>query len=344
MKYYIKIWSILSVCIILLCGLMGCSVVSQKNKGKIYLYGETHASVEMIEKELSLWDEYYQQGMRDLFIEYPYYTAEFLNMWMKSENDTILETLYEDWNGGFGHSEVVKAFFKRIKANYPETVFHGTDVGHSYDTTGKRYLEYLQSIDKQDSEEYDLTMEIIKQGKVYYQVGNDSFRENKMTENFMREYEKLDGVSIMGIYGAGHIRSGLSNFTNMASRLSKEYGEKIVVTEDLSDLVESIKSEKVSISGKQYIADYYGKVDISSFSTEYKFVEFWRIEDAYEDFSENELGEDFLAYRNYPMNVEEKQVFAIDYIKEDGTKERKYHRSDGNLFQGELITEEFYVR
>jgi hypothetical protein len=30
-----------------------------------------------------------------------------------------------------------------IKNNYPETIFHGTDVSHQYETIGQFYLDYL---------------------------------------------------------------------------------------------------------------------------------------------------------------------------------------------------------
>ena len=54
---------------------------------------------------LSLWSSYYHDnGMRDLFIELPYYTAEYMNLWMKSDNDEILNSLYEDWHGTDMHS------------------------------------------------------------------------------------------------------------------------------------------------------------------------------------------------------------------------------------------------
>ena len=48
-----------------------------------------------------------------------------------------------------------------------------------------------------------------------------------------------------------------------------------------------------------------------------------------------------LPYNNYPMEVEEGQVFVIDYTKTDGSVIREYHRADGNTWQGSLATEEF---
>lgn len=322
----------------------GCAKQEKTGTGQIFLYGEAHAEEKILERELQIWQEYYQDGMRDLFIEYPHYTAQFLNMWMKAEDDKILDELYEDWNGSLGHFEVVRAFYKAIKENCPETVFHGTDVGHTYDTTGKRYLEYLEDNGLKDSGEYTLAEEIIEQGKHYHENRNVLLREYKMVENFVREYEKLDGSSVMGIYGADHVRFDMAG--NMACQLRDKYGEEKIKSEDLSIIakqIEPIKTEEICLGGKEYTATYYYKEDISAIFPEYKAREFWRVEDAYEDFCDNEVTGDNLPCNDYPMEVKEKQVFMIDYIREDGTLERKYYRSDGNMFMGQLTTEEFEV-
>ena len=130
--------------------------------------------------------------MQDLFVELPYYTAEFLNLWMKAEDDTILEELFQDFEGTEVSTPQVKAFYKKIKENYPNTIFHGTDVGHQYNTTGKRYMEYLLSSDSDKSEECALCQEAIDQGQYYYEQNDSVYRENKMVENFKREYSKLN--------------------------------------------------------------------------------------------------------------------------------------------------------
>ena len=116
-----------------------------RNKGQIYLYGEAHAESELIEREYDLWYKYYHEdGMRHLFIEAPYYDAEFLNLWMQSGSDELLEQMRIEQIGTSGASSVSNEFYKKIKRECPETIFHGTDVGHQYDTTGERYLDYLE--------------------------------------------------------------------------------------------------------------------------------------------------------------------------------------------------------
>ncbi|MDD3368847.1 MAG: hypothetical protein PHP50_08200 [Lachnospiraceae bacterium] len=58
---------------------------------QILLYGEQHGSAAIYQEELALWEKYYaEQGMRDLFIEMPYYTTEYLNLWMQASDDTIM--------------------------------------------------------------------------------------------------------------------------------------------------------------------------------------------------------------------------------------------------------------
>ena len=66
-------------------------------KGEIYLYGEEHSKQSILDKELSIWGEYYEKGMRDLFVEFPYTDAQFLNLWMQAEDDELLDLQFKDW-------------------------------------------------------------------------------------------------------------------------------------------------------------------------------------------------------------------------------------------------------
>lgn len=80
--------------------------------GQMYLYGEEHGAQKIIEEEFSLWKEYYDAGMRHLFVELPCYTAEFLNIWMKETDDNILISVYEDWKGTASYNQFTFDFFK----------------------------------------------------------------------------------------------------------------------------------------------------------------------------------------------------------------------------------------
>lgn len=138
------------------------------NSSQIYLYGEKHGDEATLELELQIWQEHYSSGMRHLFVEYGYFTGAYLNLWMSAEDDTILDQLFLDWDGTEACSDASRSFLKAIKETCPETLFHGTDVGHQYWSTGTRYLAYLEENQLQDSEEYQLTQQAIQQGKVYY--------------------------------------------------------------------------------------------------------------------------------------------------------------------------------
>lgn len=321
---------------------------SPQSSGQIYLYGEEHAVDLILDKELELWHEYYHnENMRHLFIELPYYTGEFLNIWMQSDSDDILEAIYRDWAGSLSHNPSIKEFYRRIKDEFPETIFHGTDIGHQYNITGVRYLRYLEENKLKDSEQYLLAQEAVAQGKYYYGGYDDVYRENKMAENFIREFEKLGGKSIMGIYGGGHTGLDTMDYMtrsvpSMANQLKQHYGDA-VYSEDLTWLakeIEPIRADIIIVNEKEYQALYFGKQDLTGFR-DYAYREFWRLEDAYEDFKDRPKTGSVLPYDNYLMLIETGQVFVIDYTETDGSIVRTYHRSDGYLWGGAPATEEF---
>lgn len=354
MKHYRKLAITLAVLIVAVISLIYIQIVTQKSKtneqsGQIYLYGEEHASEAILEEEFELWNTYYHDnGMRDLFVELPYYSAEFLNLWMKSDTDDILEQLYQDWEGTAIHSQVVLDFYKQIKSECPETVFHGTDVGHQYQSTGERYLAYLQETGQSSSsEQYQLAQEAIEQGQHYYQYSDDVYRENTMTENFIREFDRLNGVDIMGIYGAAHIGIDALDYTTntipcMANQLHECYGDA-VHAEDLTLVRDAYTVDTVQIGEKEYSAFYFGKTDLSAILPDYQCREFWRLENAYDDFKDCPTTANVLPYDNYPMEIDVGQIFMIKYTKVDGTVITEYHKSDGHTWRGELATEEFSI-
>lgn len=316
--------------------------------GRIFLYGEEHSVENILEKEFELWSAYYGDGMRHLFVELPYYTAEYMNLWMISDDDGILDSLYQDWEGTAMHSREVIDFYKKIKKECPETVFHGTDVGHQYNTTGKRFLEYLESNSLKESDSYRLAQENIEQGKHYYKYSDNVYRENTMVKNFIWEVEGLDGADVMGIYGSAHIGIEAMEYSTgkvpcMANQLYKRYGDALY-TEDLTLSTkgsEAYQVDTIVIGEKEYTALYYGEVDLSTLLPDYQCRKFWCIKDAYGDFKDNLATGDVLPYNNYPMKIETGQVFLIEYTKKDGSVITKYYRSDGNVWRGSPVTEEF---
>ena len=83
-------------------------------------------------------------------------------------------------------------------------------------------MEYLQSNNLENAEQYQLTQEAIEQGKYYYESSEDVYRENMMVKNFSREFDKLKDESIMGIYGTGHTGIGEMNYTNSVPSMANQ--------------------------------------------------------------------------------------------------------------------------
>lgn len=347
------------IALIMLVTLVACSdsttlvdtaTSSDLSTGQIYLYGENHGVEKILEKELELWHGYYhKENMRHLFVEFPYYSAEFLNLWMQSDSDDIMDELYKDWEGTASYNPYIKEFYKKIKSEYPETIFHGTDVGHQYHTTGQRFLKYLEESNLESTDKYLLAQESIEQGKYYYKHSDDVYRENRMAENFIREFDKLKSENIMGIYGGAHTDfDAMDYMTNsvpcMANQLKERYGDAIY-SEDLAWLakeVEPLRMDTITINEKSYEASYFGRQDLTGFK-DYSYREFWRLENAYEHFKDKKKTGDVLPYDNYLMLIETEQVFVIDYTKTDGSVKRVYYRSDGYIWKGMPSTEEFMI-
>ena len=194
---------------------------------KIRLYGEAHGAKKYYDIELKLWKEFYNEGNRVLFVELPYYTAEYLNIWMKENSDAIIDQIFEDIQGTQSGNEYYYEFFHEIKEQCPQTVFYGTDVGHQYDTTGARYLKYLTDNGLEGSDNYRLAKECIDQGIEYHSEdsshdGKSPVRESYMTSNFIEAYSGCGTDKIMGIYGSYH--TDPTNPDLMAGRLRSHYG------------------------------------------------------------------------------------------------------------------------
>ncbi|OQC11324.1 MAG: hypothetical protein BWX74_00129 [Tenericutes bacterium ADurb.Bin087] len=200
-----------------------------KNKDyAIYLYGEVHADKKINDKELALWDEFYHhKGMRHLFIEAAYFDAAIMNLWMQDEDDSRFEFLYEGWEGTLSYNKETRDFYFVFKERYPETIFHGTDVGHQHERAGAYYLDYLIENGMQDTEEYTLTLESIAQGEQFLQSADMKYRESKMVSNFIREFDALTDEKIMGIYGSAHLSKDFIAFflgiEPMTIQLKKHY-------------------------------------------------------------------------------------------------------------------------
>lgn len=323
----------------------------------IFLVGETHGEPDIISKELELWQNYYKnEGFRHLFMEIGYVQELLLNEWMASDSNELLARMFEDLAGTAFYTQEEVDFIKEIKRTCPQTVFHGTDVGHQYKTTGVWYLEHMEKKELKDTEDYKLVIENNEQAKEYYKDDNDVTRENYMVENFIREYNKLpEGTKIMGIYGGAHTGLTAKNFRNnvdcMAKQLNKYYtkvfGECIISSENLSDIKtdrEPLYKTTIEINGKEYEASYFGSDDIRGYIKDYVSRDFYRIESDKEDFMKLHTTLDYLPYNNYPTAIHVGDVYLIVFKKENGETEKRYYRADGKKKASYTITNNIRVK
>lgn len=100
-----------------------------------------------------------------------------------------------------------------------------------------------------------------------------------------------------------------------------------------------IRTESMTIDGKNYTATYFGQRDISLWDEpwyeKYSYQDFWRIENAYEDFKDyKRFGGNYPGIM-YPMPVEAGQVYVIDYTLKSGGTERRLMRCDGDIYEPE---------
>jgi len=321
----------------------------QKSKGTIFLYGETHYVEAIHAHELELWRGHYAAGLRHLFVEMPYFMAELLNMWMSEDSDHTLLTMYDECSGFFNHQLFILDFYRAIKRDTPETVFHGTDVGRAYAKTIKRYLNRLEMLGEENSMQYQNALENFAQGEYFYETHDRVYREHTLVKNFIREFDSLRGESIMGIYGAGHTWPFAMDATTnsvpcMANQLRQRYSDALQ-TEDLRDWVkptEPLDRGKITINEKTYATSYFARQDNNKHPV-YLHREFWRVENAYTDFASAPTTGDVLPYSNFPMKLEPSQIFMVIFTRTDGTQETKFYRDDGTKWQGRWTTVEINV-
>jgi len=303
---------------------------------KAYLYGEIHGSEIINKKESEIWQDFYNRGFRHLFMELPYFYVQFLNLWMKSGDDSILDELWKNGEGTAGNSVFDREFLMNIKKFCPETVIHGTDIGHAYDTTGKRYLESVSP----DSEEYRIAEKNIEQGRKYYEAWQENVsgdyteadRENCMAKNFIREFDSVD-AGIVGFYGEAHVFSaGTGNFgirENMYDKIRKHYGENAFFAAELmKNIIEPLYKTEITLCGKNYIASCFGDV-YTPFDDECEYIRIFRIEKSGTDFSRYPRKENFIPEMLYPCAINKNDVFAVDSLKNGEKISRQIFICDG---------------
>ncbi len=115
---------------------------------------------------------------------------------------------------------------------------------------------------------------------------------------------------------------------------------RLVFRITVQEVVKMMRQDIMEINGKSYVASYFGERDMSSWSEVYEKREFWRIEDAYEDFKDCFKTHNVLPYSNYPpMDIQIGQMFVIDYYRKHSDEiERQYYISDGTVWNDRKST------
>lgn len=323
-------------------------VVEQEPQGpgQVFMYGETHGNKETLEKELELWKGHYNNGLRHLFLEDSYFGAYMLNLWMQEEDDAKFDTYFSTLKGTANGSPFNENFFKEIKASCPETVFHGFDIGHQYNSLGVTVQAYMDGANLKESKEYQLVSESIEQGQYFYTNSENPewvYREEKMVSNFVREMETLNGEDVMVILGSQHANIEGMDVTGtipcFANQLVNQHSLE-VTTQYMSDLVQP-RNETLTIGGKEYAAVYYSEDYIGHWAEGYISRCFWHVKDAYEDFKYNSLTGNMLPSSNFAMEIAQGEIYAIRYTLNDGSTKMEYMRTDGDTFEGMLVAVEF---
>jgi len=304
-----------------------------ENNARIYLFGERHGVATIMDEELRRWGEFYSKGMRHLFLEVSFITAQFLNAGDERSEGTPA--------GEYEISEDILTFAKRVRAEYSETIFHGTDIEFDHENAWAVFSVALHKNGLENSPQSTLAQASIEQAREYLDSRSLAFRENAMVANFIREFDALGGACVMGIYGAAHTGLHAKSFDgsvdSMANQLRQHYGER-VTSEDLSAIPN--RTDALSVNGIEYRADYYGKAALTGFK-DFVSREFWRVQNAFDDVKNLPKTGDILPHNNYPMQVEVGQVYVLDYTKTDGNVTRQFYRCDGMEADDLLRTEEF---
>lgn len=346
--------------------LTGCTATTAAaSTGQIFLYGEEHGRADHLAVQLERWTYYYEEhGLRHLFVELPFFTAAFLNVWMGEPDDRILDEIMVATEGTAGNTPYMRQFLGDIKANLPETIFHGTDVGHQFHTTGRRFIEYLYEHelttypDGTPSFIYQHTLENIRQGADFHEhfmIHRDhQIRVDYKFDNFVLLFDRLEGESIMGgLYGLLHVRledypPTFAHGHSLGRRLLAHYGSDQVHTFNVFDFVTlpDLAGEPVTllIDSGRHAAVYLGTEDLRPhFPGRFNARSFYRLTDAYELFRHEPFTGDVLPFDNFPFLVTEGQVFMIHYENADGSEWFWYGRASGGELNGRPTVQEFEI-
>ena len=329
--------------------------------GTAHFYGELHGDPQLIAFQLARWGYYYENhGMRHLLMELPFFSAAFLNVWMQADDDSILDAWLADIRGTAMDVSYTRDFLVAIKANYPETVFHGTDVGHQQGQ-GVRFLAHLRSEGLEGTEIYEQTLLNMAQGRRHRaEEGTHISRVTDKFDNIVEVLNSLPNENIMGaFFGIAHMSLGYYDGLiapgqlTVAQRLVDQFGDQIQIRDitpyrvrPAAIMLDEVVGTpvRITVEGIVFDAKYYGTDGPLEFAIGRFHRLFFRLDDGYEHFSEHERNGDFLPHHeNFLMPVGEDEVFLTLLRFMDGTELPLFYRTSQELFRGLPTTVGFAV-
>jgi|GEM_PF-2925920 len=104
-----------------------------------------------------------------------------------------------------------------------------------------------------------------------------------------------------------------------------------------------IPSTTMNIGGTTYNVTFLGEMELNLPNVDFVSRTFYRVENAYNDFSGNPTTGNVLPFDNFPVAVDVNQVFAVVYVRADGSTETQFYRSSGLVWNDRPSTEEFLL-
>lgn len=220
-------------------------------------------------------------------------------------------------------------------------MFHGYDISFGYDAITAQYGNLLEEEGKTDSEEYAFFQNNNEQYEVYRNEndvdGTAPYRENCMVENFSRQFEALDGASVMVICGSYHAQNEASisdpNTLRFAAQLMQKYGDAVQI-EDLNFGGDGSTLYLFGVA--PYMANTIGTVENPDLPG-VQALQIYEIFNAYEDVKELETNGVYLPCSVFPVEVKPGGVYRVGYFMEDGSEEWYTFRADGEVQNGESV-------
>ena len=325
---------------------------TQPSTGRIFLFGELHGNQNTMLRQIEIWGEFYHNyGMRHLFIETGYATAQFLNMWMQADDDVILHQLFDNWRGTAKHTQYQLDFYRTIKLDFPETIFHGTDVEHTT-LIGNMFLQQLRGEGLEGTPSYQTTRLNMAQFNRFRNASCHSVRAYYKPQNFIRAFDELVGQDVMAIHGGPHVTEGvdflgLEGVASMATTLRERYGDRLQTFDMMfypqAQVIMTNKTGVLEINGTAFYATYYGR-SFFRFTTQLGDIvarDFWRVHDAYDYFADRPDEDDVFPHSNFIMGVNLGDVFVVDAHLANGDVQRLYFRDRGGYWDERRTTQAF---